>query len=111
MGRSRPLFTQVQQPIPQQPSAYGVTPPYGSPSRVTNPSGAGLARPALPLRVYRAPVAYIRDRASLASSDRADLSQQGIIPGSIPIQITRQPSHSPSRKHFEIMIATGRMGR
>jgi serine/threonine protein kinase len=65
---------------PQQPSAYGATPPYGSPARITNPSGAGLARPALPSRVHRAPVAYIGTALVLLLAIGLILVKQGIIP-------------------------------
>src|SRR5437667_2591824 len=41
---------------PQQPSNYGVTPPYGSSPRITNPGGACLVRPALPRSVGRVPI-------------------------------------------------------
>jgi len=65
---------------PQPPSAYGATPPYGSPSRITNPSGAGLARPALPSRVNRAPVAYTATALVLLLAIGLILVKQGIIP-------------------------------
>ncbi len=65
---------------PQQPSAYGATPPYGSPARITNPSGAGLARLALPSRVHRAPVAYIGTALVLLLAIGLILVKQGIIP-------------------------------
>src|SRR5258708_6331130 len=75
---------------PQQPSAYGATPPYGSPARITNPSGAGLAMPALPSTVHRAPIPYLEPPLLLLLPLGLILVKQGIIPW-----FNSNPSPSP----------------
>jgi serine/threonine protein kinase len=65
---------------PQQQSAYGTTPPYGSPTRVTNPSGANMVAPTLPRTRSRAPLSYIAIAAVLLVAIGLILVKQGIIP-------------------------------
>lgn len=64
----------------QQPSNYGVTPPYGTSPRITNPGGAGLVRPALPRSVGRVPTSYIGIVLVLFLAISFILVRQGIIP-------------------------------
>jgi serine/threonine protein kinase len=75
---------------PQQPSNYGVTPPYGSSPPVTNPSGASLVRPTPPFRVGRVPISYIGIVLVLLLAIVLILVKQGIIP--LPSSNPNNPS-------------------
>jgi hypothetical protein len=65
----------------QQPSHYGMTPPYGSSSRITNPGSAGLMEPAVKRSARKTPFIYIAFALVLLLSIGLLLAKQGVIPG------------------------------
>ncbi len=65
----------------QQPSHYGMTPPYGSASRITNPGSAGLMKPTAQRSVGKVPIIYIVFALVLLLSIGLLLFKQGVIPG------------------------------
>ena len=66
---------------PQQPSNYGVTPPYGSSPRITNPGSADLIKPTVPGFVGKSPISYVVIALVLLVSIGLLLVKQGVIPG------------------------------
>ncbi len=65
----------------QQPSHYGMTPPYGSASRITNPGSVGLMKPTAQRSVGKVPIIYIVFALVLLLSIGLLLFKQGVIPG------------------------------
>jgi serine/threonine protein kinase len=65
---------------PQQPSNYGMTPPYTSSPRITNPTGVSLSKPAFQPGVGRVPISYIGVAIILLLGIGLVLIKQGIIP-------------------------------
>ncbi len=85
----------------QQPSNYGVTPPYGTSPRITNPGEAGLIRPALPRSVGRAPISYFVIALILLLAIGLILVKQGIIPGFNSNQNTTSTTATPFTENFQ----------
>jgi serine/threonine protein kinase len=98
--QSSPAYTAASA-HPQQPSNYGVTPPYGPSPRITNPSGAGLVRPALPRSVGRVPITYIGIALLLLISIVLILVKQGVIPGLNSHQNTPSTIATPFTENFQ----------
>ena len=85
----------------QQPSNYGVTPPYGSSPRTTNPGGAGLVRPALPRSISKVPISYAVIVLILLLSIGFILVKQGMIPGFNSNQNPPSTLVTPFTEHFQ----------
>jgi serine/threonine protein kinase len=66
---------------PQQPSHYGVTPPYGNSSRITNPDGTDFLQSRRPGSVGNARISYIVIALIVLVSIGLFLVKQGVIPG------------------------------
>ena len=65
----------------QQPSHYGMTPPYGTSTRITNPGSAGLIKPTIKRSAGKTPIIYIAFALVLLLSIGLLLAKQGVIPG------------------------------
>jgi serine/threonine protein kinase len=65
---------------PQQPSHYGITPPYTSSSPITNLAGASLSKPAFQPTVGRVPIRYIGVALVILLAIGLILVKQGTIP-------------------------------
>ncbi len=84
-----------------QPSNYGMTPPYSSSPRITNPGGAGLVRPALPRSAGRVPITYIVIALIVLLSTGLLLVKQGVIPGFNSNQNTTSTTATPFTDNFQ----------
>jgi serine/threonine protein kinase len=67
--------------VQQQPSHYGMTPPYQSSPRITNPGAAGLIQPTVKRSTGKIPILYIAFAVVLLLSIGLLLAKQGVIPG------------------------------
>ncbi|MGZ4851129.1 MAG: serine/threonine protein kinase [Candidatus Bathyarchaeia archaeon] len=72
----------------QEPSHYGMTPPYGSSPRITNPASAGLIKPAAKRSKSKTSITYIAFALVLLLAIGLLLAKQGVIPGLISNQNT-----------------------
>ncbi len=85
----------------QQPSHYGMTPPYGSSSRITNPGSAGLMKPTAQRSVGKVPIIYIVFALVLLLSIGLLLFKQGVIPGLNSNQNTSSTTATSFTENFQ----------
>jgi len=85
----------------QQPSHYGITPPYGSSSRITNPGNAGLMKPTAQRSVGKTPIIYIVFALVLLLSIGLLLVKQGVIPGLNTNQNTSSTTATSFTENFQ----------
>ncbi len=83
---------------PQQPSNYGVTPPYGPSPRFTDPGSAGLIKPR---SVGKAPISYIVIALILLVLIGLLIVKQGVIPGLNSNQNTPSTNATPFTETFQ----------
>ncbi len=96
-AQSPPAYTGAV-PHPQQPSNYGVTPPYGSSPRITYPGSAGLIKPRY---VSKVPIRYIVIALILLVLIGLLLVKQGVIPGLNSNQNTPSTNATPFTETFQ----------
>jgi serine/threonine protein kinase len=65
----------------QQPSHYGMTPPYGSSPRITNPGYVGFIQPTAKRSKSKTSITYIAFALVLLLAIGLLLAKQGVIPG------------------------------
>ena len=65
----------------QEPSHYGMTPPYGSSPRITNPASAGLIKPATKRSKSKTSITYIAFALVLLLAVGLLLAKQGVFSG------------------------------
>ncbi len=85
----------------QQPSHYGMTPPYGSTPRITNPGSAGLMKPTVQRSVGKVPIIYIVFALVLLLSIGLLLVKQGVIPGFNTNQNTSSTTATSFTENFQ----------
>jgi serine/threonine protein kinase len=96
---SSPAYTgEAAQP---QPSNYGMTPPYASSPRITNPGAAGLVRPALPRSAGRVPISYFVIALILLVSIGLIVGKLGVFPGPGSNQNTPSTIATPFTDNFQ----------
>jgi hypothetical protein len=86
---------------PQQPSNYGVTPPYGSSPRITNPGSADLIKPTVPGFIGKSPISYIVIALVLLVSIGLLLVKQGVLPGINSNQNTTSTTATSFTENFQ----------
>ncbi len=67
--------------VQQQPLHYGITPPYGSSPRITNPGSAGIMKPTVKRSTGKTSIMYIAFALVLLLSIGFLLAKQGVLPG------------------------------
>jgi hypothetical protein len=85
-------------PHPQQPSNYGVTPPYGSSPRITDPGSAGLIKPRV---IGKTSISTIVIALILLVLIGLLLAKQGVIPGFNSNQNTPSTNATPFTETFQ----------
>ena len=67
--------------VQQQSSQYGMTPPYGSSPRITNPGSAGIMKPTVKRSRGKTSIMYTAFALVLLFSIGLLLAKQGVLPG------------------------------
>jgi len=84
----------------QDPSHYGMTPPYGSSPRITNPASAGFIKPATKRSKNKTSITYIAFALVLLLAVGLLLAKQGVIPGLNSNQNTPSTNATPFTETF-----------
>jgi len=84
----------------QRFSHNGMTPPYGTSTRVTNPGSAGLLRPTTQRNLSKTPFIYIAFALVLLLSIGLLLAKQGILPGPNSNQNTNSTTATAFTENF-----------
>ena len=85
----------------QQPSHYGMTPPYGSSPRITNPGSAGLIKPTAKRSKSKTSITYIAFALVLLLAVGLLLAKQGVIPGLNSSQNSGSPTATAFIENFQ----------
>ncbi len=85
----------------QQPSQYGMTPPYGSSPRITNPGSVGYIKPTAKRSKSKTSITYIAFALVLLLAVGILLAKQGVIPGLNSNQYTPNTNATPFTETFQ----------
>ena len=91
----------------QQPSHYGMTPPYGSSPRITNPGSAGLIKPTAKRSKSKTSITYIAFALVLLLAIGLLLAKQGVFQDLTPIKTVVQQPQQPLLKTSRARHVTG----
>ena len=85
----------------QLPSHYGMTPPYGSSPRITNPDSAGLIKPTAKRSKSKTSITYFAFALVLLLAIGLLLAKQGVLPGLNTNQSTPSTDATPFTETFQ----------
>ncbi len=85
----------------QQPSQYGMTPPYGSSPRITNPGNVGFIQPTAKRSKSKTSITYIAFAIVLLLAIGLFLAKQGVLPGPNTNQNAPSTNATPFTETFQ----------
>jgi serine/threonine protein kinase len=84
----------------QHPSHYGMTPPYGSSPRITNPDSAWLIKPTAKRSKSKTSIMYVAFALALLLAIGLLLAKQGVLPGLSTSQNSTSTNATPFIETF-----------